>query len=551
MGRFLRFYTLGVLFLSSMALSSCDLVDHRAYHDPVLQLQKEDYAEVTQTPEAEKIIPAFVPKPQDNLAPPPLTPQMKKPVSLSIQENTPLRDVFSELSKQAGVGLALSPELGNGGAGLMYSVKDQPFIQVIKDLCDMSGQRFQIKGNLIHIEPDSPYLVTYNVQFLSQIRTNENRISSTTQVFSAGDDKESGADNGSDSILKGNSTSDFWAELEQNLQMILYDPSIKSKAVSPHYSFHRQGGLLNIKAKATQHQKIVEYIKKLREATATQVLIEAKIVEVKLHNEYRSGINWNFLGDHVKVSAPLGGLSRPGPVETDADFLKGHHKDVFSFAVDQKDFSSILKLVNKFGTVRTLSNPRLTVMNNQSALLKVATNEVFFTLDSENYFRGDGKPDIQKFTSSIMTTPVGMILSVQPSVNHHSGDITMTLRPTITRIDKFVLDPAVSIESEGRVESKIPVVQIREIDSVLRMKSGQVLVLGGLMEDHATNTSSSVPGVGDIPLLGEFARGKDDERHVTELVIFLTAHIADEPIIVEADERLYNVYMEDPRPLDL
>ena len=188
-------------------------------------------------------------------------------------------------------------------------------------------------------------------------------------------------------------------------------------------------------------------------------------------------------------------------------------------------------------------------MNNQPAMLKVATNEVFFHLEFERYFQSDGRPDIENISSDAMTVPIGLVMVVQPSVNLQTGEITMMLRPTISRVQKEVEDPAVAIKSKQKVKSTVPVVQVRELDSVLKLKSGQVVVMGGLMEDRSSYTSASVPGIDTIPFLGEFVRGKDDDRKVTELVIFLSAHITEDPIIVEADARLYNTYTEDPRPL--
>ena len=138
---------------------------------------------------------------------------------------------------------------------------------------------------------------------------------------------------------------------------------------------------------------------------------------------------------------------------------------------------------------------------------------------------------------------------VQPSVNLQTGEIAMTLRPTISRVQKEVEDPAVAIKSHQKVKSTVPVVQVRELDSVLKIKSGQVLVMGGLMEDRSSNVNASVPVIDMIPLFGELVKGKDDDRKVTELVIFLTARIVEDSYIAEADERIYNTYVEDPRPL--
>lgn len=111
-------------------------------------------------------------------------------------------------------------------------------------------------------------------------------------------------------------------------------------------------------------------------------------------------------------------------------------------------------------------------------MLKVATNEVFFMLDFEWVYAANDKPDVENISSQIMTIPIGLLLVVQPAVNLETGDIFLTLRPTISRVEKFVNDPAVAIKSDNTVQSKIPVVQVREMDSVLRLKSGQVVILG-------------------------------------------------------------------------
>jgi MSHA type pilus biogenesis protein MshL len=514
---------------------ACDLVDHRQFHDTGLKLQKEDYEKITKIPNQKKAFPVFQPKTKNISQAPALTPAMKKEVSLIIKDGVSLKSVFIELGRQTGVGIVLSPQIREDSLSLIYNAQKMSFIDVVKDLCDLTNHRFQIQGNRLLIEPDDPYLLTYNVQFLSHTRKSENRISVSTDVFSPLDDKNR-ADNGSDSILSGKSVMDFWVELEQNLKMVLGGTS-KSSA----YSLHKQGGLVTVLGTAKQHQQVSTYLKKLKETASTQVIIEAKIIEVTLDNAYRTGINWSQLGGDVHFTAPLGGLSSPSGAQP--------MRDVFSFSVDHEKFSTVLNLIKKFGTVRTLSNPRLTVMNNQPAMLKVATNEVFFHLEFERLFQAEGKPDIENISSDVMTVPIGLVMVVQPAVNLQTGEITMTLRPTISRVQKEVEDPAVAIKSHQRVKSTVPVVQVRELDSVLKLKSGQVVVMGGLMEDRASYASSSVPIIDEIPLFGEFAKGKDDERKVTELVIFLTAHIVEDPYIVEADERIYNCYTEDPRPL--
>lgn len=535
---------LWVVFIGFAALlCGCDFKDHRYYHDPALKLQQKDYEKITTPPLIEKERPQFCPKSPCPIKTPCLTLAMKKKISLSLHENTPIKSVFKELGHQAGVGIVLSPKIPTQMIGLVYEAHNETFISVIEDLCSLTNHRFQISGNRLLIEPDDPYLNTYALQFLNHSRISENKISISTDLF-APMEGQNRLDNGSMSMLSGKSSMDFWKELEQNLKMLLSSEE-RAQHQSSYYSLHKQGGLLTIFATARQHHHLADYLKKLKESIATQVLIEAKIIEVTLDNEYKTGINWSHLGDEFKVGTSLAPLLSPAGISA-AQLLS---RDSFTFSIGLNDFSSVINLIKKFGTVRTLSNPRLTVMNNQPAILKVATNEVFFHLEFERYFQADGKPDIENISSDAMTVPIGLVMIVQPSINLQTGEIVMALRPTISRVQKEVEDPAVAIKSQQQVISTIPVIQVRELDSVLKMKSGQILVMGGLMEDRSSYLTHAVPGVDDIPFLGELTRGKEDERKTTELVIFLTAHIVEDHYIHEADERLYNTYTTDPRRL--
>lgn len=531
------------IYVCFLGLSGCDLIEHRRFHDTELHLTEEDYLNINKQKVEKKLQHKFKSPAKPTAQKPCLTNEMKKTINIKVCEGTPLRGILQEMSHQTGVGMIQSPRLSNDTGDIYYTASKVPFIEVLQDLCSLLNLRFQIQGNRVLVEPDDPYLKTYNVQFLSMTRKSENRISVSTDVF-APIEAQSRAENGSNSILSGVTVSDFWVELEQNLKMILLLDKSTTHKGSHYYSLHKQGGLVTIYGTAKQHHHVQSYLKKLKESTATQVLIEAKIMEVTLNNEFRSGINWSQLNHTVHLSAPMGSLVAARSLHKELM----PSSDVFTFAVNHDNFSSIMKFVKKFGTVRTLSNPRLTVMNNQPAMLKVATNEVFFHLEFERYFQFDG-PEIENISSDALTIPIGLVMVVQPSVNLQTGEITMTLRPTISRVQKEVEDPAVAIKSHQKVRSTVPVVQVRELDSVLKLKSGQVVVMGGLMEDRSSYTTASVPVLDSIPILGEFVKGKDDDRKVTELIIFLTANIMEDSFVAEADEHIYNTYASDPRPL--
>ncbi|NDG04344.1 MAG: hypothetical protein EB121_03210, partial [Alphaproteobacteria bacterium] len=229
---------------------------------------------------------------------------------------------------------------------------------------------------------------------------------------------------------------------------------------------------------------------------------------------------------------------------------------VFTAAFNGADFSAILNLVREFGTTRILSAPRLTVMNNQTAILKVARNEVYFTTSAQfptatnnNGVTVAGNP---VFSSTPRTVPVGLVMTVQPAVNGESEEVTLNLRPTISRIVSRVEDPSIGLNAnaQGRtatVQSLIPVLAVRELDSVLRVRSGEVAIMGGLMQDSSNSSASGIPGADETPLLSYLTGSKNENNAVSELVILLRATIVDSAMPDQADRALYRRYTRDPR----
>lgn len=234
--------------------------------------------------------------------------------------------------------------------------------------------------------------------------------------------------------------------------------------------------------------------------------------------------------------------------------------DVLTLGLRGKSFSGLLKAIEEFGVSRTLSSPRLTVLNNQTAILKVAQNQVYFRLNYDKQLNLSVDRESINVSSDIQTVPIGLVMAVHPSIDPYTGDIILSLRPTISRLTHSISDPAVEIafanaRSPSSVRPKpslVPVVEVREIDSVLRLHSGEIAVLGGLMEARASNGTTKLPIAGDLPIVGQLFSAAADGDEVIELVILLRASIIDgAPLPDAADQRLYQDYVEDPRPLEM
>lgn len=334
----------------------------------------------------------------------------------------------------------------------------------------------------------------------------------------------------------------------ESLPTALSGASSGQNAISftPTYSLNKQAGLVSVYANERLHKKIEEYLRDLKRSTTSQVLIEAKVLEVSLSDEFAAGIDWSLL-DRVGDFSVNGNFGIPSFAPAGSG--------VFTFGFAGDDISSFVNALNRFGTVHALASPRLTVMNNQAAVLNVAKNQVYFELDIQVDNTSDGTNTTTNTTveSEIKTVPEGVLINVMPSIDLDQRRVAMQVRPTVTKISDYVSDPGVSYitqQNNINIESLIPVVNVQEVDSVLDMKSGQMMVMGGLLQDNTTSSQEGVPVASEIPVFGGLFRKQGDKVSKTELVIFLKATILDNASdsIHQTDRELYRMFSQDRRP---
>ncbi|MCZ6604216.1 MAG: type II and III secretion system protein, partial [Alphaproteobacteria bacterium] len=332
------------------------------------------------------------------------------------------------------------------------------------------------------------------------------------------------------------------------------------------FTVNRQAGIVSVFGTERQQRQIEIYLRALRKSVSAQVLIEAKILEVSLDDEFRFGVNWAMLGSGIfNAAAPFNTATTPTVAAPPFAQLIGGAvggntatANVFTLGIDSENFDAIANAVERFGTVRALSSPRVTVMQNQTAVLKVAEEQVFFevTITQSTETTGDNSPIVTTASSTINTVTVGLVMTVQPSINLDTDEITLTLRPTITSVVRTRNDPAVDFQVAQivpapavAITSQIPEVSVQEIDSVVTVHSGTVIVMGGLMRDRTTVTEVGVPLLADIPWLGHAFKSTERDTRKTELVIFLRATIIRNNSVDAYDIKLYDQFGNDRRPL--
>ncbi len=305
-----------------------------------------------------------------------------------------------------------------------------------------------------------------------------------------------------------------------------------------------EGGLIAVRATGRQHEKIAEFLDVVLHSAKRQVLIEATIIEVRLSNEYQQGINWSRLTGSLSLAqkqvgtSPLSSGVTPGA--TPGIFVLNYLKD---------SFSTTIQLLESFGKVKVLSSPKISVLNNQTAMLKVVDNNVFFTIKvTPAVISSTGTITTPAtYESKLETVPVGFVMSVTPQISD-SDEVTLNVRPTITRIVGYVQDPNPALATAS-VVSRVPVIQARELESIMKVGNGQIAVMGGLMQDSIDNAKDGVPGMSSLPLVGNLFTYRNETNSKTELVIFMRPVVVKDASI-DGDYRDYRYLLPGQAPLN-
>jgi len=277
-----------------------------------------------------------------------------------------------------------------------------------------------------------------------------------------------------------------------------------------------------VRATSKQHKSIKSFINRVVGSAQRQVLIEVTIAEVQLSDNYQAGIDWSV------VSETSGGELTKGGVQNVIGGSLGS-APVFQLATSGKingnPLNITLKALETFGDVKVLSSPKVMTLNNQTAILKVVDNEVYFTTDVELDSGSVNQNSQLAVDTTVNTVPVGIVMSVTPYIDEDDR-VTLNIRPTISRIIRFVNDPN-PLLADKKVISQIPVLQVREIETMLKVNDSDTAVIGGLMQDQINKENRGVPILSSIPLLGALFSYTEEKFIKSELVIFIR------PVVIE------------------
>ena len=472
----------------------------------------------------------------------PVLPAPQAPVELEkytvVVNEVPAKELLFALARDAKINVDIDPRIDGN---VTINAVDQTLPQILDRIVRQIDMRYEFRGDNLFIQPDEPYIKTYKVDYLNITRDTDSSITIATQIATTGaaggDSGGGGGSNNSTTNVTSISKNRFWETLTANVMAILGNTSTTGSAglastdtVIPI----PEAGFLTVKANSKQHEKIQELLDSVLASANRQVMIQATIVEVSLSDQYQAGIDWSFLNASAGISLASVTGALTGPVGTLTSLLLSY-KDNEVAGEDKLNLT--VSLLDEFGDVKVLSSPQLMVLNNQTALLKVVDNVVYFEVEQEISAGALGAQPVVATNTTAKTVPVGIVMSVTPQVNANDS-IILNVRPTISRVSEFALDPNPTL----LIENPIPVIQVREMESMLRMNNGQVAVLGGLMQDEARDSVNSIPGVSKLPIVGKAFETKTKEYFKTELVIFLRPIVVRNPSL-DGDLDLYKSFL--------
>ena len=313
-------------------------------------------------------------------------------------------------------------------------------------------------------------------------------------------------------------------------------------------------GTLAIRATSRQHEKVGEFIEQITGSSRRQVLIEATVVEVLLNDAYQSGVDWSALGLQglgYTIKQNFTGGILPVPTGSTTPFFSIAYRNPNAAAGG--DISSTLKLLNSFGNTRVLSSPKIMTLNNQTAVMRVVENTVYFSVQSTVTPGTLNTAAIVSYNTTPQVVPEGFIMSVTPQISENDI-INLSVRPSVTRITGFVNDPNPDLQAirntltgatiRDGIPNRVPQIQTREFEAMLRVASGQTAVLGGLMQDSFKTSRDGLPILSRVPVLGDAVSYRNDAGQKTELVVFIRALVIREAS-VDADLSDFKKYLPD------
>ncbi len=434
--------------------------------------------------------------------------------------DAPLTKVLYAIAEDAGLNLVISPEV-NLNRTITATFRNTSIKDALEVVMELSGLDYQLKGNVLFVRE----IITKTFK-LPYVNTQTSYTSSLGGSATAGQGGGvAGAAGGGGASTSGTSIGGgiggsfqlefsspqeqggFYEQLEQNLQSLLDTENGES------YVLNKFTGTLVVRARKRTMESVEKLIKRIKKEVRKQVLIEAKIVEVILSDSSSYGLDWNRLLLNILGSRINAELSQA------SNFNGGF----FTLRVSAYQFSAILRAISEYGKAKILANPRIMTVNGQPALITAGVSIPFFRREAQAVF--GGAANVQTVNIYVDSVLHGVMLGVVPYVEDNN-EVLLNIIPISSRLQGERRFP-----ETGQELATAPILNVKEMGTIVKVKDGELVVIGGLIDSTSVESDTGTPIAKDVPVLGKVFKSESKRREMRELVIFLR------PTIVGAGER--------------
>ncbi len=453
-------------------------------------------------------IPEFTPVQESS------SPLQTKTVSIAAR-HTPLREVLHIIASTANLNLVMErdvePELP-----VTMTVNDITVQDALSIIFDSMDYFYTVKGNILIVKATGTEMFEIGQPNLIQ----DYKIDLGGDILSGTASSSSGSGTMSGDVSMSSASDKesfkFWDSMEKTLKTILFGNKGEEESSGTYFVINRMSGSIMVTASKKELQRVGNYIATLKKILNRQVLVEARIVEVQLSESLKYGIDWVAVGEWLGAG-PMG-ISATGFTNVIPTGSQKFEISIF----DNDNIALLLRALEEQGDVKTLSNPRLNIMNGQTSILSVGRNTTFISRVETTTTNDSGSAPIITYTVDTNSILSGIMFGLAPYINS-DGEITMSITPIITNL--------VSLESQtigsgdGSVEIKLPTVDLREMSTTVKVLDNQVVIIGGLIDKQHKLNEDKIPILGNIPFIGEAFKSVDYTYENKELVIILTPRL--------------------------
>lgn len=452
-----------------------------------------------------------------------LSPLKTRFVSVSAR-GTPLRDVLYVIAESTGLNLVMEkgvePELP-----VTLTLKNVSAEDALNTIFTSVDYFYSVKDNILTVKVMDTKIFEFGYPSVIQDYTVDvgGDILGAGAVTGAGTTGVTGIKGSVTQKVESDKTSfRLWDSIEKTIASLIGGAQRTPQEAAqpqPGFSVNRMAGTIVVTATKKDLKKVNSYLARLSEVLNRQVIIEARVVELQLSESLEYGIDWSVLG-----------INSLGKVTVKTDKFAGVVSEIlpsFQIGITRGDFTGLLKALQTLGEVRVLSNPKVNIMNGQTALLCVGRN-VTFVSRVETTTTAAAAGVVPTTTFSVQTSSVlsGIIIGIVPYISE-TGEISMTITPIVSDLTKLE-EKTVGKVGENTIQISLPTVDLRELSTTVRAKSGQMFIIGGLIQNKDRLEDKQVPFLGSIPVIGHLFKSRKKINEKTELIIMLKPTIAEQ-----------------------